>query len=71
MLEPVIVEGKEYSNFMEEASRRVSQAFQPISGKLAELCAERELGRYGIVKNRHFTTRRNRTDISRCYPSHL
>jgi len=30
LLEHIVVDGKEYSNFMEEVSRRVSQAFQPI-----------------------------------------
>jgi hypothetical protein len=27
IVEPIVVKGKEYSNFMEEVSRRVSQAF--------------------------------------------
>lgn len=69
MLKPVMVEDKEYSNFMEEVSRRVSQAFQPISGSVAELCAERELIRVGLVKNVNFTRRRERTDIIVYYPN--
>ncbi|MGQ9718565.1 MAG: hypothetical protein ACUVWK_01750 [Nitrososphaerales archaeon] len=63
LLEPIIVRGKEYSNFMEEVSRRISQAFQPISGYLAELCAERELEKAGLRKDYHFTRRKERTDF--------
>jgi hypothetical protein len=69
LLEPIVVGDKKYSNFMEEVSRRVSQAFQPISGYLAELCAERELERAGLVKDLHFTRRKERTDFIVYYPS--
>lgn len=69
MLKPVMVGDKEYSNFMEEVSRRVSQAFQPISGNIAELCAERELIRVGLIKNSNYTKKRERTDITVYYPS--
>jgi hypothetical protein len=69
LLEPIIVRNKEYSNFMEEVSRRVSQAFQPISGNLAELCAERELKRAGLRKDYHFTRRKERTDFIIYYPN--
>lgn len=68
LLEPIVVRGKEYSNFMEEVSRRVSQAFQPISGHLAELCAQRELERAGLRKDYHFTRRKERTDFIIYYP---
>ena len=68
LLEPIIVGDKEYSNFMEEVSRRVSQAFQPVSGYLAELCAERELERSGLRKDYHFTRRKERTDFIIYYP---
>ncbi|MFP3985858.1 MAG: hypothetical protein ACLFU9_07870 [Candidatus Bathyarchaeia archaeon] len=68
LLEPVVVRGKEYSNFMEEVSRRVSQAFQPISGHLAELCAQRELERAGLKKDHHFTRRKERTDLIIYHP---
>lgn len=68
MLEPVVVEEKEYSNFMEEASRRVSQSFQPISGSIAELCAGRELDRAGLVNNVHYTRRKKRTDVIVYHP---
>src|SRR5579875_40866 len=68
LLEPVIIEDKEYSNFMEEVSRRVSQAFQPVSGYLAVLCAERELERVGLVKDLHFTKRKERTDFIVYHP---
>jgi hypothetical protein len=71
LLEPIIVDGKEYSNFMEEVSRRVSQAFQPISGQLAELCAQRELERAGLKENYHFTRRKERTDFIIYYPNVL
>jgi len=69
LLEPVVVKNREYSNFMEEVSRRVSQAFQPISGRIAELCAERELLRIGLVEDIHFTIRKERTDIIVYYPN--
>lgn len=69
LLEPVIVNGREYSNFMEEVSRRVSQAFQPISGNIAELCVERELIKVGLIKNIHFTKRKDRTDFIIYHPN--
>lgn len=69
MLKPIKIEDKEYSNFMEEVSRRVSQAFQPISGNIAELCAERELIRVGLIKDSNYTRKRERTDITVYYPT--
>jgi len=71
LLQPIIVGNKEYSNFMEEVSRRVSQAFQPISGHLAELCAQRELERAGLKRDYHFTRRKERTDFIIYYPNLL
>jgi hypothetical protein len=71
LLEPIVVGDKEYSNFMEEVSRRVSQAFQPISGRLAELCAQRELERAGLKKDYHFARRKERTDFIVYYPNVL
>ncbi len=68
LLEPITVNNKKYSNFMEEVSRRISQAFQPISGYLAELCAERELQRAGLVRDLHYTRRKERTDLIIYYP---
>jgi hypothetical protein len=62
-LEPVSADGVEYSNFTEEASRRVSQTFQVISGIIAELCVERELPRTGLKKDYHFTRRKERIDF--------
>jgi len=63
MLEPVVAEGVEYSNFMEEASRRVSQTFQVVSGNIAELCAERELERVGLIRDLHYRRKIERTDF--------
>jgi len=71
MLEPVVAEGVPYSNFMEEASRRVSQTFQVISGNIAELCAERELMRVGLRKDLHYKRKIERTDIIVYSPSFL
>jgi len=68
LLEPIIVGDKEYSNFMEEVSRRVSQAFQVISGNLAELCAKRELERACLKEGLHFTRRKERTDLIIYHP---
>jgi len=69
LLEPIMVGEKEYSNFMEEVSRRVSQAFQPISGNIAELCVERELVKNGLKKDFHFTKKKERTDFIIYYPN--
>lgn len=69
MLEPIEANGVVYSNFMEEASRRVSQTFQVISGSLAELCAERELIHVGLIENKHYAKRRERTDITLYHPN--
>jgi hypothetical protein len=69
MLRPIVVGDKTYSNFMEEASRRVSQSFQPISGKLAELSAQRELDRVGLQENVHYTVREGRTDLTVYHPN--
>jgi hypothetical protein len=68
LLEPVDAKGKKYSNFIEEVSRRISQAFQPLSGQLAELCAQRELESQGLKENYHFTRRKERTDFIIYYP---
>lgn len=54
LLKPIEVEGKVYTNFMEESARRISQTFQPISGNLAELCVEVSLERFGLRKGIHY-----------------
>ncbi len=73
LLKPIRIEEKgkiyDYSNMMEEASRRVSQSFQPISGTLAELCVERELEKVGLKKDIHFRRREARTDIMVYHPN--
>jgi hypothetical protein len=69
MLEPIEANGVLYSNFMEEASRRVSQTFQVVSGNLAELCVERELIRNGLVENKHYARRKERSDITLYHPT--
>lgn len=63
MLEPLVASGVEYSNFMEEASRRVSQTFQVISGNIAELCVERELNKMGLEEKIHYRKKTERTDF--------
>ena len=68
LLEPITVGNITYSNFMEEVSRRISQSFQPISGQLAELCAQRELGKAGLKEGVNFTHREERTDFTIYYP---
>jgi hypothetical protein len=68
LLEPITVGEITYSNFMEEVSRRISQSFQPISGQLAELCAQRELERAGLREGVNFTHREERTDFTIYYP---
>ncbi|MDI6916411.1 MAG: hypothetical protein QMC80_01290 [Thermoplasmatales archaeon] len=68
LLKPVIVDDVRYNNIMEEASRRISQSFQPLSGQIAELCAERELIKFGLKKDIHYTKRKKRTDLIVYYP---
>jgi len=68
MLKSIKVEGKEYSNFMEEASRRISQTFQVISGNIAELCVERELMKVRLKLGVHYDKKIERTDFIVYYP---
>ena len=63
LLNPIIANEIEYSNFMEEVSRRVSQTFQVISGNLAELCVERELNKIGLKININYIRKKERTDF--------
>jgi len=69
MLEHVVVEGVEYNNFMEEASRRISQTFQVVSGNIAEICCEKELIRVGLRKDVNYKRKIERTDIVVYFPS--
>jgi hypothetical protein len=69
MLESFVAGGVEYSNFMEEASRRVSQTFQVISGNIAELCAERVLMDVGLQHRIHYRKKFQRTDFMMYSPN--
>lgn len=68
MLEPVMAGGVQYANFMEKASRRLSQSKQTTSGRIAEWCVQRELERKGLKENEHFTIRKRETDIMVYHP---
>lgn len=68
MLSPVTAKGVPYSNFMEEASRRISQTFQVTSGNIAELCVARELGRVGLEEHVHYRKKFEGTDFLICSP---
>jgi len=68
MLKPIKIGDKEYSNFMEETSRRISQTFQVISGNIAELCVERELIKIGLKLGVHYVKKVERTDFIIYYP---
>lgn len=68
LLKPIKVGDIEYSNFMEETSRRISQTFQVLSGNIAELCVERELKRAGLKLGIHYTKKANRTDFIIFHP---
>jgi len=72
MLKPLSVSnGKkttEYSNFMEEASRRISQVFQPISGNVAESCIEIKLKEAGLKRDLHYKRKYNRSDFTFFHP---
>lgn len=69
LLRPIEVEEIIYSNFMEEASRRISQTFQVISGNLAELCAERELNALGLKEGVDYKRKVDHTDIVLYFPT--
>ena len=69
MLTPITANGVTYSNFMEEASRRLSQSTQTTSGHIAEWCVQRELNTAGLIKNTHYKTRIDNTDIVVYCPS--
>lgn len=68
MLKPLVADKVEYANFMEEASRRVSQTFQVVSGNIAELCVERELTRVGLKEDVNYKRKVERTDIVVYFP---
>ena len=68
ILEPVMAGGVLYSNFMEEASRRLSQSKQTTSGRIAEWCVQRELEKKDLKENEHFTIRKDKTDITVYHP---
>lgn len=59
---------KLYTNFMEEAARRISQVFQVISGNLAELCVEKELIDAGLKEGINYTKKKERTDLILYHP---
>ena len=69
LLKPIIANEIEYSNFMEEVSRRVSQTFQVISGNLAELCVERELYKAGLRLSINYVKNKERTDFILYHPN--
>ncbi len=69
MLTPIEAAGVTYSNFMEEASRRISQIFQVISGNIAELCIENFLIETGLEEGIHFTRKQKHTDFIFYYPN--
>lgn len=73
MLKPLIIADKngqkEYSNFMEEASRRISQIFQVISGNIAELCIEKKLVEEGLVPGTHYLRKNKRSDFTFYHPN--
>ena len=68
MLSPIEIGGTTYSNFMEEAARRISQTFQVISGNIAELCVETALNSVGLQKGFHYLRKKERTDFIFYYP---
>jgi len=72
MLKPLSVSNEKktilYSNFMEEASRRISQVFQPISGNVAEYCIEIKLREVGLKENLSYKRKYKRSDFTFFYP---
>lgn len=68
LLKPIKVGDIEYSNFMEETSRRISQTFQVLSGNIAELCVERELIKVSLKLGIHYNKKAERTDFIIFHP---
>ena len=68
LLKPVKGGDKVYSNFMEEASRRISQVFQVISGNIAELCVEKELIDAGLKPKINYEKKKEHTDLIIYHP---
>ncbi len=69
LLSPIKVDNVKYSNFMEEASRRISQTFQVISGNIAELCVAAALEKIGLEEEVHYLRKKDRSDFTFYYPS--
>ena len=68
LLQPVIVTGNDYQNFMEAAVERLKQSTKSTSGRIAEWCVQRELEKKGLRENEHFTLRKDKTDIVVYHP---
>ncbi len=71
LLKPIPIVNKLYSNFMEETSRRISQAFQTFSGYIAELCVEKELIDIGLKLEVNYDKRKEHTDFRIYYPKKI
>jgi hypothetical protein len=69
LLQPVTVNGTDYSNFMEAAVERLKQSNKSTSGRIAERCVQRELEKRRLTENKHFTIRKGGTDITVYHPS--
>ena len=72
MLKPLSISNEKktivYSNFMEEASRRISQVFQPISGNVAESCIEIKIREEGLKKDINYKRKYDRSDFTFFHP---
>lgn len=68
LLKPMMGGDINYSNFMEEASRRISQTFQVISGNLSELCIEEKLKEMGLKEKINYFKKVEHTDFVIYYP---
>ncbi len=71
LLKPIPIGNKLYSNFMEEASRRISQTFQVISGNVAELCVEEELKSIRLVQKVNYEKKKEHTDFIIYHPKKI
>lgn len=69
ILIPVKVRGKTYPNFLEATARGITQAVQPISGNIAEVCATVELQKNNLKENSHFKRKVGRTDLVIYHPN--
>lgn len=67
----LVKQRNKYSNIIDEIAVSLRQSRQPISGNIAELCAKRELLKYGLKEDFHFVRKEVRSDITLYHPNKI